>query len=71
MVELASGNIQEVEGAHSSVVWSVCVFPNGQGLASASADKSVKFWAFNLSAGVLTLSHVKTLLVCVLIHLLL
>jgi U3 small nucleolar RNA-associated protein 12 len=64
VVELASGVMKEAEGAHAGALWSVCVFPSGQGLATASADKTVKFWAFNLEEGVLSLSHVKTLEVC-------
>ena len=61
VVELASGIVKEIEGAHASVLWSVCVFPTGKGLATASADKTVKFWSFSLEKTELSLALVKTL----------
>ena len=43
------------------MIWSVCVFPNGQGVATASADKTVKFWSFSLDKTNLSLNLVSTL----------
>ncbi len=50
VIELASGDVHEVEGAHNGTIWKVCVYPNGKGLASGSSDKTVKFWDFKLGA---------------------
>ncbi len=40
--------IEEIEGAHEKEVWSLCLSPDGRGFVSASADKTVKFWEFEL-----------------------
>ncbi len=39
-------NIQGHE--EDSSVWSLCLRPDKNGFVSGSADKSVKFWSFNL-----------------------
>lgn len=32
-------------------IWSVCVRPDDRGMVTGSADKTVKFWDFELKAG--------------------
>lgn len=44
--DLASSTLVETIKAHSATVWSLHVRPDGQILASGSADKEIKFWEF-------------------------
>lgn len=52
---------------HGQPVWSVDLYPNGKGLVTASEDKLVKFWDFDLVQDAesnmrrLTVRHVRTL----------
>lgn len=39
--------IEEIE-AHTAALWSLCVLPDKRGIVTGSADKSVKFWQFEL-----------------------
>lgn len=42
--DLASSTLVETIKAHSATVWSLHIRPDGQILASGSADKEIKFW---------------------------
>ncbi|XP_014852216.1 PREDICTED: WD repeat-containing protein 3 [Poecilia mexicana] len=65
--ELASGSLLETVDAHSGAVWSLCVAPDQRGIISGSADKTVKFWEFELVRDKetdqkrLTVKHTRTL----------
>ena len=48
LFELASGACIEEYSAHDGAVWSLALRPDNRGLASASADHTVKFWSFEL-----------------------
>jgi len=45
----SSAMIEEID-AHNGALWSLCLFPDKRGLVTGSADKSVKFWQFELIA---------------------
>ncbi|XP_034418224.1 WD repeat-containing protein 3 isoform X2 [Cyclopterus lumpus] len=65
--ELASGSLLETVDAHKGSLWSVCLAPDQRGIVTGSADKTVKFWDFELikdeSTGQkrLTVKHTRTL----------
>ncbi|KAM4558542.1 WD repeat-containing protein 3 [Odontesthes bonariensis] len=65
--ELASGSLLETVDAHDGAVWSLCLAPDQRGIITGSADKTVKFWEFELikdqSTGLkrLTVKHTRTL----------
>ena len=72
--EITSGRLLEQIEAHEGQVWSICLTPDQRGIASGGADKTVKFWQFELVADrssmdedtssaskKLTLVHTKTL----------
>ncbi|XP_057338104.1 WD repeat-containing protein 3 [Microplitis mediator] len=67
IVDIASGDMIESFQAHEQELWSIVLFPNMKGVASGSADKTVKFWDFELiedqktNCKVLGLIHTKTL----------
>ncbi|PKY04778.1 WD40 repeat-like protein [Aspergillus campestris IBT 28561] len=46
--DIASSTLLETINAHDGPVWSLHVHPDGKSLASGSADKSVKFWNFQV-----------------------
>ena len=46
LYHLASSSLIETIQAHASTVWSLHVRADQQALVSGSADKDVKFWAF-------------------------
>ena len=46
--DIAASAILSTYSAHSGAVWGVHVRPDGRGLVSASADKDVKFWDFEM-----------------------
>jgi len=50
LFDLASGDLLERHEAHTGALWSLGVRPDGKGCATGSADKSVKFWDFDLKA---------------------
>ncbi|KAH7428708.1 hypothetical protein KP509_09G013500 [Ceratopteris richardii] len=60
----ASERVNEVE-AHQGTIWSVTLYPNGQGFVSGSADHDVKFWEFKLAEDkgtkALNIANVRTL----------
>jgi len=65
--DLGSGEMTEEVEAHSGEVWSLALTHDKRGLVTGSADKTVKFWNFELmstgSEGTkqLSLLHVRTL----------
>jgi U3 small nucleolar RNA-associated protein 12 len=46
--DLASATCTEVIQAHEGAIWSMDLRPDKTGLITGSADKSVKFWDFEL-----------------------
>ncbi|KAG7240373.1 hypothetical protein INR49_026944 [Caranx melampygus] len=46
--ELASGSLLETVDAHDGALWSLCLAPDQRGIVTGSADKTVKFWEFEL-----------------------
>ncbi|XP_062906768.1 WD repeat-containing protein 3 [Mobula hypostoma] len=67
LFDLASGNMLETFDAHDGAVWSVSLAPDQRGFVSGSADKTVKFWEFELvkdedsTQTRLSLNHTRTL----------
>ncbi|CCK71302.1 snoRNA-binding rRNA-processing protein DIP2 KNAG_0G02450 [Huiozyma naganishii CBS 8797] len=73
LFDLASSTqIENIEGAHDAAIWSLDLTSNGKRLVTGSADKTVKFWDFQLeqlpiegtsgkSESKLTLNHDTTL----------
>ncbi|XP_068185981.1 WD repeat-containing protein 3 [Antennarius striatus] len=65
--ELASGSLLETVDAHDGALWSLCLDPDQRGIVTGSADKTVKFWEFELikdsgsSQKRLTVKHTRTL----------
>uniref|UniRef100_A0A4W6G0A0 WD repeat-containing protein 3 n=1 Tax=Lates calcarifer TaxID=8187 RepID=A0A4W6G0A0_LATCA len=65
--ELASGSLLETVDAHDGALWSLCLAPDQRGIVTGSADKTVKFWEFELikDQGTgqkrLTVKHTRTL----------
>jgi len=53
--DLSSGDLVEEHGdAHEGAVWSVAIRPDAKGMVTGSADKTVKFWDFDVVGGVAT-----------------
>lgn len=48
LYEIGSGSLLETVDAHEGAVWSITLLPDKSGIASGSADHSVKFWEFDL-----------------------
>lgn len=48
LFDVASAALIDTVKAHDSAVWSLQVHPDGTSLASGSADKSAKFWNFEI-----------------------
>ncbi|MBZ3878248.1 WD repeat-containing protein 3 [Sciurus carolinensis] len=48
LYDLASGNLLETIDAHDGALWSMSLSPDQRGFATGGADKSVKFWDFEL-----------------------
>ncbi|XP_069744504.1 WD repeat-containing protein 3 [Narcine bancroftii] len=67
LFDLASGNLLETFDAHDGAIWSVSLAPDQRGFISGSADKTVKFWEFELvkdensTQTRLSLNHTQTL----------
>ncbi|XP_004081424.1 WD repeat-containing protein 3 [Oryzias latipes] len=65
--ELASGSLLETSDAHDGAVWSLCLAPDQRGIVTGGADKTVKFWEFELikdqssAQKRLAVKHVRTL----------
>jgi U3 small nucleolar RNA-associated protein 12 len=45
---VASSALIETVQAHEAAIWSLQVHPDGKGVVTGSADKSAKFWAFEV-----------------------
>ena len=50
LFDIAAGRLMEEVTAHEGEVWSAALTPDLHGLASGGADKTVKFWQFELVA---------------------
>ncbi|XP_074044659.1 WD repeat-containing protein 3 [Macrotis lagotis] len=48
LYDLASGNLLETVEAHDGALWSLSLSPDQHGFVTGGADKSVKFWDFEL-----------------------
>ncbi|XP_028344757.1 WD repeat-containing protein 3 isoform X2 [Physeter macrocephalus] len=48
LYDLASGNLLETVDAHDGALWSLSLSPDQRGFVTGGADKSVKFWDFEL-----------------------
>ncbi|XP_008831115.1 WD repeat-containing protein 3 isoform X2 [Nannospalax galili] len=48
LYDLASGNLLETIDAHDGALWSMSLSPDQRGFVTGGADKSVKFWDFEL-----------------------
>jgi U3 small nucleolar RNA-associated protein 12 len=48
MFDVASSTLIESVKAHEGAVWSLQVHPDGKSLVTSSADKSAKFWNFEI-----------------------
>ncbi|KAK9474914.1 WD40-repeat-containing domain protein [Dipodascopsis tothii] len=48
LFDVASSALLETIEAHDGALWSLQVTPDGKGLVTASADKTVKFWTFKV-----------------------
>ncbi|XDV30660.1 hypothetical protein PO909_033525 [Leuciscus waleckii] len=66
--DLASGSLLETTDAHDGALWSMCLSPDQRGIVTGGADKTVKFWDFELikdqDSGMskkLTVKHTRTL----------
>lgn len=65
--DLASGTLLETVDAHNGALWSLCLSPDQRGIVTGGADKTVKFWEFELikdedaAQKRLTVKHVRTL----------
>ncbi|XP_036416774.1 WD repeat-containing protein 3 [Colossoma macropomum] len=66
--DLASGSLLETTEAHDGALWSICLSPDQRGIVTGGADKTVKFWDFELikdnKSGPnkrLTVKHTRTL----------
>ncbi|XP_066542654.1 WD repeat-containing protein 3 [Hoplias malabaricus] len=66
--DLASGSLLETIQAHDGALWSISLSPDQRGIVSGGADKTVKFWDFELikdsESGAnkrLTVKHTRTL----------
>ncbi|XP_030642134.1 WD repeat-containing protein 3 [Chanos chanos] len=65
--DLASGSLLETADAHDGALWSMCLSPDQRGIVTGGADKTVKFWEFELvkdkegGQNKLTVKHTRTL----------
>ncbi|XP_038869940.1 WD repeat-containing protein 3 [Salvelinus namaycush] len=65
--DLASGTLLETVDAHNGALWSLCLSPDQRGIVTGGADKTVKFWEFELikdedaAQKRLTVKHMRTL----------
>lgn len=48
LFDLSSNSLLEEIPAHEGAVWGVSLFPDKRGVATGSADHTVKFWEFEL-----------------------
>lgn len=48
MFDVASSQLIETVDAHEGAVWALQVHPDGKSLVTSSADKSARFWDFQV-----------------------
>ncbi|XP_071495513.1 WD repeat-containing protein 3-like [Diadema antillarum] len=48
LFDIASGTMIDSFEAHEGTVWSICLSPDKRGFVTGSADKTLKFWEFEL-----------------------
>ncbi|PSN63464.1 WD40 repeat-like protein [Corynespora cassiicola Philippines] len=48
LYDIAASSLLDKISAHEGAVWSLQVHPDGKSLVTGSADKSVKFWTFDI-----------------------
>ena len=48
MFDVASSALIETVAAHEGAIWALQVHPEGKGMVTSSADKSAKFWDFEV-----------------------
>jgi U3 small nucleolar RNA-associated protein 12 len=48
MFDVASSALLETVAAHEGAIWALQVHPDGKSLVTSSADKSAKFWDFEV-----------------------
>ncbi len=46
--DLSSSSLLEEIAAHEKAVWAMSLYPDKRGVATGSADHTVKFWEFEL-----------------------
>lgn len=51
LFDIASSSLIETVKAHEGPLWTLHVHPNGKSMVSGSADKSAKFWTFEVVQG--------------------
>uniref|UniRef100_A0A8C5BQL8 WD repeat domain 3 n=1 Tax=Gadus morhua TaxID=8049 RepID=A0A8C5BQL8_GADMO len=67
LFDLASGGLMENVAAHEGALWSLALSPDQRGIVTGGADKTVRFWDFELVKGEeseqkrLTVKHTRTL----------
>lgn len=71
LYDIASATLLDTIKAHEGAIWTLQVHPDGRSLVSGSADKTAKFWNFEVvqepilgtkrTTSKLTLNHTKTL----------
>lgn len=49
LFDIGSGEMLDDVQAHEGAIWSIAMQPDKQGFVSASADKDLKFWEFELT----------------------
>eukprot|EP00730_Choanoeca_flexa_P002941 TRINITY_DN11236_c0_g1_i1.p1 TRINITY_DN11236_c0_g1~~TRINITY_DN11236_c0_g1_i1.p1 ORF type:complete len:887 (+),score=245.99 TRINITY_DN11236_c0_g1_i1:1629-4289(+) len=50
LYEIASGELLHEQQAHDGALWSIALTPDEQGFVTGSADKTVKFWDYELES---------------------
>ena len=48
LFDLSSSSLLEEIAAHDKAVWGISLYPDKRGVATGSADHTVKFWEFEL-----------------------
>ncbi|KAF2636693.1 WD40 repeat-like protein, partial [Massarina eburnea CBS 473.64] len=48
LYDIAASSLLDKISAHESAIWTLKVHPDGKSLVTGSADKSVKFWTFDI-----------------------
>ena len=48
LFDVSSSSLLEDLSAHEGAVWAISLYPDKRGVATGSADHTVKFWDFEL-----------------------